>query len=376
MRILTIVYEYPPVGGGGGRVAQDVCRRLVMRGHEVTVLTMRAPGLPTFEIDEGVKVRRVYCFRRHSDRCSVAEMAAFVLIGSETAIRMARYWKPNVVHAHFAVPSGAIAWFVRKVSSIPYMITCHLGDVPGGVPEQTTGLFRWLAPMIHPIWRDASAVSAVSSFVQELAQRAYAIQPDLILNGVALDRISPADENPGSPCRLFFAGRLVGQKDLETALAALAELQNLAWTLNVAGDGPRRRVCEALVERYDLKGRIIFLGWISPDAVDKHLGDADILLLPSTSEGLPIIGARAVAHGVALVASDIPGNADVARPGENALTFPVKDVAGCREALRRLISNVDELRSMKRNSRSRATLFDINESVSRYERKLKDIAAV
>jgi glycosyltransferase involved in cell wall biosynthesis len=375
MRILTIVYEYPPVGGGGGRVAQDVCRRLSKRGHELTVLTMRAPGLPRQENDEGVGIRRVSCFRRRADRCTVPEMAAFVVIGGIVGLRTAASWRPDVVHAHFAVPSGAIAWLIRRMLRIPYLMTCHLGDVPGGVPEQTAGWFRLLASLIRLIWRDAAAVTAVSTFVQELARKAYAVTPALILNGAALEKIAVSREDTTTPCRLFFAGRLVEQKDLETALAALKDLTDLPWVLHVAGDGPLRSLCETLVRKSGLRDRVTFLGWVSTEIVDSYLGKSDILLLPSISEGLPIIGVRAIAHGVAIIATDIPGNADVARHGQNALTFPPRDIARCSDALRRLITDAAELQRMKAGSRSLAPLFNIDVSVDQYEQTLREVAA-
>lgn len=59
MRILVLSHEYPPVGGGGGRVAQDICTGLVRRGHELTVLTAQCEDLPGEEMLDGVRLVRI-----------------------------------------------------------------------------------------------------------------------------------------------------------------------------------------------------------------------------------------------------------------------------------------------------------------------------
>ena len=79
MRILVLNYEYPPVGGGGGKVSAQIARGLAARGHEVRVLTARQGNLPAEEIQDGVIVRRVRALRRRQDRCSPLEMAAYVI---------------------------------------------------------------------------------------------------------------------------------------------------------------------------------------------------------------------------------------------------------------------------------------------------------
>jgi hypothetical protein len=68
-------------------------------------------------------------------------------------------WRPDVMHVHLAVPTGALA-ARRTVHGVPYVLTVHLGDVPGAVPEQTGKLFRVFGPFIRPIWKRAAAISA------------------------------------------------------------------------------------------------------------------------------------------------------------------------------------------------------------------------
>ncbi len=108
-------------------------------------------------------------------------------------------------------PLVLVALAARVFAGVPYVLTAHLGDVPGGVPEQTDHLFRLLGPFISPVWRRAQAVTAVSRFVADLASRAYGVQPIVIPNGV--DPIAPPEIEVHSPRRIVMAGRLSIQKN-------------------------------------------------------------------------------------------------------------------------------------------------------------------
>ena len=121
--------------------------------------------LPRCEVLENVEILRPASFRRREDTCTVPEMALYVLTNVWTAVREARRWRPDIVHAHFAVPTGPVALMTSLFTGIPYVLTVHLGDVPGGVPEQTDHLFRLVGPLVSPVWHRAKAVTAVSGFV-------------------------------------------------------------------------------------------------------------------------------------------------------------------------------------------------------------------
>ena len=143
-RILLLCYEYPPLGGGGGRVAAQIAASLVDRGHEVHCVTGGIASLPKRSIIEGVHVLRVRSGRKSEDTCTILEMFFWLITALPVALKEVYCWKPKLMQAHFAVPTGALAWVLYQLTSIPYVLTIHLGDVPGGVPEQTAFLFKWI----------------------------------------------------------------------------------------------------------------------------------------------------------------------------------------------------------------------------------------
>ena len=333
MRILILNYEYPPIGGGGGRLAAKIGTGLVQRGHHVRVLTAGMTHLPNESLEDGVEIRRVRAFRQKEDTCSVAEMAAWVLAAVPATLSELKRWKPDVIHAHFAVPTGVVAYVAHQVTGIPYLLTAHLGDVPGGVPEQTSNLFRLLGPFITPIWKKAAATTAVSSFVAGLAQKAYRRKPEIILNGIPLT--STPELIPHTPPHLLMIGRMSIQKNPLVAMQALGLLKDMAWHCTIIGDGPLLANVRSEAERLELADRIDFRGWATAHEVSEVMRQSDILLIPSLSEGLPMVAIEALANGLAIAGSRIEGLADVAVEGENARLFDLaKGADGMAQALK------------------------------------------
>jgi glycosyltransferase involved in cell wall biosynthesis len=375
VKILVLNYEFPPVGGGGGQVAADLCRELARRGHEVVVLTGHLAGLPRREERDGYLVVRVPTFRRRADRCSVPEMGGFVAMAVLPALRLARRFRPDVMHVHFAVPTGPVAWVVHRLLRIPYLLTAHLGDVPGGVPAQTDALFRVLRPLTVPIWRRAARRTAVSEFVRGLAERSYALPVETLPNAIDVSSVEPGPAAPHDPPRLAFIGRVSLQKNVPFVIEALARVRDLAWSLDIVGDGPCLPDVRRAVAQHGLGERVRFLGWVDPAEVRTRLRATDVVLFPSRSEGLSIVALLALATGVAVVASDVPGLAPVVQDHENGRTFAPDDVAAAAAALRDVLVAPERLAAMKAASRTRAARFDLQVVAARYETLLREAAA-
>jgi glycosyltransferase involved in cell wall biosynthesis len=331
------------------------------------------PHLPKESIEEGVEVRRLRSLRRREDTCSVPEMAAWVLRAIPSAIAEARRWKPDVIHAHFAVPTGAVAWAAHKVTGVPYVLTAHLGDVPGGVPEQTGNLFRWVKPFTDPVWRDAAVTTAVSSFVAGLAEKAYGIRPRLILNGMQLPpaRVVVPTDAP----RLLFVGRMSVQKDPVTAVRALALLKDLPWSCRMIGEGPLAGEVRAEIVSAGLEDRITLCGWASSEEVSAAMRDSEILLIPSLSEGLPMVAVEALANGLALAGSRIGGLADVLEEGVNGGLFDLASgPQGFADSLRPMLSDPEMLAAYCDASLAKARTFDLEPVLGQYEQILGEAA--
>jgi len=367
MRILIIIYEYPPIGGGGGQAAKDIALELVQRGHEVRILTAGMKGLPSEELEDGLKIIRVKSGRKTAYKARLLDMAGYVVAGNLAGWKEVRNWKPDVLHVHFAVPSGPVAWIMHHFFQIPYVLTAHLGDVPSGVPEKTDRWFRFIYPFTHPIWKDASQAIAVSEYTRQLALKHYPVDIQVIPNGVDLEKLDPGTITCGDPPRIIFAGRFMNQKNPIQLIRTLAELRDLDWNCVMVGDGSLRQEIEAEINNQKLREHFTLTGWIEPKEVINWLKHSDILFMPSLSEGLPVVGIQSLAMGLAIIASKAGGFIDLVDQGVNGELLDADNTKGFSKVIRELLLNKDLLKSYREASRKKSQNFDIKKVAERYE---------
>jgi L-malate glycosyltransferase len=372
MRILVLIHEFPPIGGGGGRAAYDICRNLVLRGHQVTVLTAHMDGLPLQETRDGIHLVRIPSLRREPFRARFVAMLAYILAGLWAGLRLIHLWRPDIIHTHFAVPAGALAWMLSVLTGLPYVLTVHLGDVPGGVPEKTGGWFRWVKPFSYPIWKRAKKVIAVSEFTRQLALEHYLVEISVIPNGADVKLLAPAEIRLNQPPRLVFAGRFVPQKNPLTIVYVLAQLKNVAWTCAMLGDGPLLDNVKNEIEKHGMQQRFDLPGWVTPEDVLDWFSKSDILFMPSLSEGLPVVGVQALAKGLAIVASKIGGFVDLVDEGKNGFLIGAHNLHAYSAVLLNLLSNPQSLERNRKESLEKSREFDLVKIVARYEAILQE----
>lgn len=143
------------------------------------------------------------------------------------------------------------------------------------------------------------------------------------------------------PAKLVAVGRLAPHKGYETLLRAVADLRErgIALSLRIAGSGEQQAELEALSRSLDLAECVTFLGHVQQDKVTALWRDADIAVLPSLTEGLPLSVVEAMAQGRPVVASQVGGIPEVVIDGENGLLAPPGDAAALADALRRIITD-------------------------------------
>ena len=365
MRILVITHEYPPVGGGGGRVAQDLSQGFVQAGHQVRVITAHCGDLLLDEEDRGVNVRRIKSMRKKPYQASFLAMFAFVITASIEALNTIRKWKPNVLHVHFAVPAGPVAWLANRLSKIPYILTIHLGDVPGGTPQKTDHWFKFIFPFTPPIWKKAAKVVAVSKYTKELALKRYDVPIEIIHNGVHINPQQHVNQLQ-DPIEIVFAGRMIDQKDPVQVIKILAQCKQYQWHCTMFGDGPLKSLVEDEIKKEELESRFTLPGWQSPEMVQSHLLQSDILLMPSLSEGMPVIGGHALAAGLCLIVSKVGGFMELVDEGENGYLLQAGGGEIWSKTIQDLLQDKEKIIQMKQKSFEKALQFDLNVIVNSY----------
>jgi len=344
MRFLVINYEYPPIGAGAATATQAIANNLISLGHQVTVLTARYRDLPKVRMEAGVLVRRVQCFRRHADRCSVLEMASFVLSALLSLVFVVPADRPDAAIAFFSIPCGPVALAAKALFRLPYVISLRGGDVPGLTPE-VSRMHRFLGPLRRAVLKHAIAIVANADGLRKLAEASDPFRVSVIPNGVDTDFFHPMPEpaKPGTdPFRIIFTGRFQAQKNLTLLLeqcAALREHSAVPFELHLVGDGPLRTQLQKQADRLGLSQRIVWHGWTPREQLRGIYQQSDCFVNPSFYEGMPNAVLEAMACGKPVIASWVAGNDAVVQHGITGFLFPLDEPTSLRQSLRTLIDN-------------------------------------
>lgn len=365
MRILLLNSEYPPIGGGAGNASANLAGCLAKMGHEVTVLTSRFGNLPHREEKGNLTVIRIPSLRRRQDRSGALEQAVFIVSASFFSLRLIPQTKPDVTLAFFGVPSGVVALLLKLMQGIPYVVSLRGGDVPGFRPYDFGVYHKLIAPLLRLVWRNASAITANSSGLRELAlafDSRYTIH--VIPNGVDLEFYKTETRNDKA-AHLLSVGRVVHQKGFDLAMHALSGLKDLEWEWHVAGDGPQMSFLTSLASDLGIADRVHFLGWQSRTQLSEQYRWANLFLFPSRHEGMPNAVLEAMASGLPVIASRIAGNEELVMDGVTGLLVPAESIAALRGALQNMISDAPLRARMGQASRERVERYFSWENVAR-----------
>jgi len=274
-------------------------------------------------------------------------------------------WRPDVIHAQ-GVKAALLSLLASPAGRPPVLVTYH-NVWHGG---RLTPLLRVLAP------RAAGSI-AVSEAVRASLGSCRITAPGLtvIHNGVDPHTFPVAPTRPGDrPFTVLFMGRLTEEKGVLVLLAAAEELGvRSGIRLLIAGDGPLRGM---VVERAGRSRGLTYLGQVE-DVIAAYHG-ADLVVMPSLSEGLPMTALECMACGLPLVASRVGGLPEVLLDGETGLLVPPGDADALRVAIETLAADPSRAVRMGRSGRARiAEAYTeermLRELVARYRRVLGDV---
>jgi glycosyltransferase involved in cell wall biosynthesis len=340
MRILTLSYEFPPIGGGGSGVVKGLARELVRMGHSVDVVTMGFRGLPSREVVDGIDVHRVDVGRRSESKCTAREAFRYVLKARPVVRNLVEQGSYDFVHTHFIFPDGIIARSVAAPAGLPYIITAHGSDVPGYNPKR---FFKLVHPLLTVFWRWVTrGARAIVSPSQTLATLIESMRPGtevlVIDNGIDVDKYRPGVKRD----QILVATRLVERKGVQYLLRAVAGA-NLGWPLVVVGSGEYEQPLRRLNEELGRPAQ--FVGWMSNESPEfrELLEQSTVYSLPSDFENFPVALLEAMAAGTAIVTTRGHGCEEVVGDAAELVTPGCEDAERCvreiRAALERLTAD-------------------------------------
>jgi glycosyltransferase involved in cell wall biosynthesis len=375
LNILQLSYEYPPIGGGGSRVAYGLSRELAERGHQVHVVTMRYGGAPLRETVDGVAVHRIPCIRRSKFHCTVPEAGLYLARARPVLLELTGRVEFDVLHAHFLLPGGINARWIARRTGLPYVLTAHGSDVPGYNPHRLRLAHLVSAPLWHGVTRDAALIVCPSRSIEELVHARNARLPTTIIpygfetGRYRLDRPRAA--------KILAVSRLLKRKGVQDLLAAVTDTP-LPFEVHVVGDGPYLETLRRQAEGSATP--VIFHGWLDnrSSELTTLFETSQIFVLPSSAENFPVSLMEAMAAGLAVVTSRGTGCAEVV--GDAGVLVSPGRPAELRDVLQKLAANPAEIDALGGRARRRlerdlswASIADRHEAL--YREQLSNGAA-
>ena len=278
------------------------------------------------------------------------------VLGLLELLALLRRERPHIVHVNSAKAAALgrlAAWLMR----VPIRIYTVHGWAFRAHGELASTFYRWAERFLRPLTTVTICVADSERRAGLAAHTCEERTTVVIRNGVDPASFQAGGARSERP-RLVTVGRLQAPKDAVTLVRALALLQRDTFEAVLVGDGPDRPAIEAEVRRLGLESAVEVLG--ERDDVPQLLGTADVFVLSSHSEGLPLSILEAMAVGLPVVASNVGGVPEAVVDGETGLLVPPADPESLAAAIERLLRDPVQRRRLGDAGRTRvAEHFDL-----------------
>jgi len=395
-KILVTTTSFPRWKGdaeGGGSFLLELYSRFA-DDFEVHVLAPFFKGAPLFSEIGKIKVHRYRFFPFNGlnliNASGLAETLnrqkwKLVLVPFLLLFQLVNIWKLvgakkiSIIHANWIIPQGLVAAFYKKLLNrkIKILLTSHGSDLNVSFGSAGTALVSFAL-------KNADVLAAVSNSLCERAkQLGFTKEVEVIPMGIDTKLFKPVDDVQALRSKLqikkwmlLFVGYFNEVKGIEYILHALPEIlkSHPETTLVLVGDGILKDKLKRMCEELQIQEAVKFTGLLRPDELPAYYSAADIVLMPSLSEGSPVVLPEAMSCGAIVIASDLPVYKEHIRNGENGFIVRQKNSTDIAEKVKHLLSRHDEFLSIKNMNRQYISeRFDWDVIASRYRQLLNSI---
>lgn len=347
MFVSVIVFAgfFLPFRGGYANSIFQISKRLVSRGHKVTVITTNTEEAIDEEIIDGVEIVRLSCWKLFGGTFPVPK----ITIKNFQKIHKVRIDHSTIVstQTRFFITSF-LGFTFALVNRLP-LIHTERGSRHSIVPNKLVyiigvlidHIFGWL------IIKKAKLSIGVSDQARLFLRHLGAKNPIMIPNGVnevyLLEGERRLKEKPviKEEKKLLYVGRLIYAKGIQDLLLVFKQLflKDNRIRLFIVGEGNYRNCLERLTRELGLIGVVDFMGELDSAEIINKMIEIDIFINPSYSEGLPTSVLEAGAAGLPVVATDIGGTRDIIPSDEFGFLYPVGHLEKMQYYLLELLNN-------------------------------------
>lgn len=265
------------------------------------------------------------------------------IAGSKTLQGFVENYAHNILHSHFQQGTFTALWLKSKLNVPVVVRTAH--NVVEWEPGLSGKVKEAISDFIYPRFLDAEAgvsMAVIEKLTKRYSHGSKKKRPILIHNGINLpstNAILLKSETEKVEFTLGSVGRLAEQKGYINLLAAMPKV--LQWhpeaRMVLLGDGELRSQLEAQVRELDLQNKVEIAGQVNN--VLERLEGFDLFVSSSLWEGLPTVIMEAMAVGIPVIATDIPGSREMISHNKNGWLVPPADPSSLADAIIQLIED-------------------------------------
>lgn len=382
MNIIIIAPTYPPTQGGVQTQVNLLSETLNRKGHKITIITEGVMGVPDVERKEGVAI-----FRLRPPFVTLDPWRSYFFIRQNIkAIKaIVVEAKADILHVYYANRSFAYAYLLKRHFAIPIVSTIQVSWQADPLYKEwrfdIKEIPRRLLKLYFGLWFEKKSILSSDWIItpsNQFNKMCKIIRNDekitLIPNAIDLNQFNPDAEPVKLDCdgiKILCPARISpekGQMYLVDALKIIRNTINAHVFLMGSWTEKRKQKLEAQALKLCLKDYVHFIPPCSYEKLPCFYKVADLIVLPSISEGFPIAILEDMAMGKLVVASDVGGISDAIEDRKNGLLVPPRDAKTLAEAIIEGLTNNKMREEIGRNARKKALReYDIKINIKKIE---------
>ncbi len=374
MKVAQIVCTYPPYKGGIGNSAREISQLLSNSGHQVTTFTphyRRTDKQKSNTEQPGQKTVYLKPWLQYGNGAFIPGL--FFHLG-----------KFDLIYLHYPFFGGAeLVWLYKILHPKTKLIIQYHHDAVSLNP--VAKFLSWPSTLTRDsLFKKANKIISASFdyLNSSLIKNYFQTEPNKFVEipfAVDTRRFSAPKEQTSNRCKILFVGGLDQAhyfKGLEVLLKALSKIDNCSWELNVVGSGDLLPGYKKLAQDLKLEKRVNFLGRVNDSDLPQIYRDSSFFVLPSINQGeaFGLVLLEAMASGLPVIASNLPGVRGVFNDNQEGLLANPNDVADLSQKIKQLITNDEQRTKMGQKARVLAeTKYSETYITQKYSELLKTI---
>jgi len=371
LNVAIVTHAYYPQYGGVTEHVHHVALELRKRGHRVTIITCGHRNANHADGDDVIRLGSNMLIRYNKAYVNLT-------MGWNIYGRMRRLLcrgQYDIVHVHCPLVPVLPLAATRTAQDTLIFGTFHASAA-------SSAGYLLFKPFLKKYHQRLDGRIAVSSPARDFVHKYFGGDYRIIPNGVDPSRFTPSNEPieelADGTLNVLFVGRPDPRKGLEYLIRAMEIVRSRCKSsvrLVVIGDGPRRSMYEAMVSE-EHRNSVIFLGGVSGDLLPRYFSSARVFCSPAIgNESFGIVLLEAMASGVPVIASDIPGYRTVVTNGEEGFLIRPKDPEALAKTILLLLNDERLREDMGARGRQKALRYSWASVAQQTEQYYFDVIA-